>query len=224
MGGIGEQDAQERAGRESAVHRTGEPLPTQPGKEARVVDVSVGEHHRVDLVGRVGQGFPVQAAILPRSLEETTIHHGGEALPLQQVLGAGYAPAGTENGNPHGGLPGHIVAGYARWVEGRAPAKSPAPGLGPRASGFRPQASGLGPRASSIELPARLSSEATSACSPRMSVLQLTTSFSDSELARKPSRLTSPWWNRTSEDEPRTIPRSTRSRASFAVRYARRWS
>jgi len=81
------------------------------------------------------------------------------------------------------------------WVGGNALKQGACPraaGLRPQASGLRPRVSGLGPQASGLGLRTRLSSEATSTCSPRMSVLYLAASFSESELARKPSRLASP--------------------------------
>ena len=99
VGRVPEHDGHELGGEAGGVDGPGEPLFGQQGNAARVVDVGVGDQHRVDIARGEVQGVVV---VLVPALLQSAVDE--ELLPphLQAVAAAGNRVGGAEKGQLHG--------------------------------------------------------------------------------------------------------------------------
>ena len=84
--------------------------PNQSGKVAAVVDVGVGEHDRVNGVGRYRERRPVLEPELLAALEQSAVDHDPATSGLDERLAAGDRPGAPEKA--HAGksfAPAHLV-------------------------------------------------------------------------------------------------------------------
>ena len=61
-----------------------------------MIEVRVREDDAIDGVGRHGKGSPVAQAEILEPLEHSAVNQDPPAIHLQQVLGAGDGPGGSE--------------------------------------------------------------------------------------------------------------------------------
>src|SRR5690606_29137881 len=75
-----------------------EAVQQQPGQVATVVQVGVGQHHRIDAVRVDRQASPVQLTQVLQPLEQAAIDHDAGVIVGQQVFRAGYGSGATKTG------------------------------------------------------------------------------------------------------------------------------
>ena len=89
-----------------------EALSRQAGQEAAVVDMSVGEEHRIEAVGLEEEGVPVARPNFPFALEHSAVDQQAPAGRLQQVAGTGYRPCRAAKSD---------LQSHPSWCEGYSP-------------------------------------------------------------------------------------------------------
>ena len=135
MAAVGEQDLAQLVRRGRAVNPAAKALSRQQWQVAAMVDVGVGEHDRVDGLGRDRQRLPVAQAQLLESLEQAAVHQNGRVAMAQQVFGTGHGAGGTQKLKLHGRSPRMLSfkegpADPATRCRGPRPAESAAPAGG----------------------------------------------------------------------------------------------
>ena len=98
---VGQEQAQQVAGGLGRVHGALEALASQPRQVAGVVDVGVGEHHRVQGRGLDRQGGPVALAQGLEALEQAAVDQDAGVAGLDQGLAAGDRARSAQEGDPH---------------------------------------------------------------------------------------------------------------------------
>ena len=98
------------------VDAAAEAVDHQPRQVAAMVQVRMGEHHRVDVARFGGQSFPVQFAQVLQALEQAAVHQDAGVAVAEQMLGtgdgAGTAQAGESRhvrASSFGWEPGHLA-------------------------------------------------------------------------------------------------------------------
>jgi hypothetical protein len=149
--GVEEHQGDQSAAGLRAVDRPGEPLGNEARQEAGVIQVGMGEQHRVQPVGRERERIPVALLELFVSLEEAAVDEDGGVPPGEQGGAAGDATAGSEecDGRHFGivllsrltGYPRRHDSCYSRGAElsylAGPPGSAPSSSNNPRCSGLK---------------------------------------------------------------------------------------
>ena len=98
---VGQQDGAQVAGAPRGMDVAVVAVAGEQGQVAAVVQVGVGENHRIDLVGRQGQWLPVAKAQLLVALEQPAIHQHAFAVVAHQVLRPGHGAGSAQKGDAH---------------------------------------------------------------------------------------------------------------------------
>ena len=81
-----------------AVDFAAEPVQYQSRQVAAMVEVGMGQHHRIDVARRHVQALPVEFTQVLQSLEQATIDQDACVATGEQVLGAGDSAGSAEAG------------------------------------------------------------------------------------------------------------------------------
>jgi hypothetical protein len=92
---IQEYDLSNFSGSSRAINFTPEAITNQFGKQPAMVKMSMCQENRIQGMSREGQRFPVPAFEFP-FLIKPAVYQKPDTIRLQQTLGAGYIPGGTQ--------------------------------------------------------------------------------------------------------------------------------
>jgi len=99
-GGIQPHDLHQILGSRGGQDRAGIPLPDELGEEPGMVQVTVGEKHKIEASGKYGKGFPIAGHILP-FLEKAAIDQDTEPIDLHKIAGPGDLTGRSQELDPH---------------------------------------------------------------------------------------------------------------------------
>jgi hypothetical protein len=97
-GAIAEHDLGQLGRVPCGEHRAGETLAGQRGQVSAVIEMGMGEDHRIDLPGRQRQWLPVTPPQLPSALEQAALQQDPRITSLDQELAAGDHARATQEG------------------------------------------------------------------------------------------------------------------------------
>ena len=98
---VGQQDAAQVLCARRGVHMPCKPLLGQQRKEATVVQVRMGQHDGVDLVGRDGKRIPVAQPQLFEALEQATVDQQAVPLVAYQIFRPGDRIRSAQESDAH---------------------------------------------------------------------------------------------------------------------------
>jgi len=96
---VGEDDADELAGRRRAVHGTVEPVEDQPREVTAVVEMGVGQHHGVDGRRVHGEARPVLEPELLEPLEQAAVDEEPAPAVIEEELAPRHRAHAAEEGD-----------------------------------------------------------------------------------------------------------------------------